>query len=116
MGRLAGPFDVPTPINVMISTLGVVPKKTPGEYRLIHDLSFPKFNSVNSHINKFHTEVSYELIDHCITIIQAIGPKCLIAKADIKDAFRIIPFGFLLGQISFIMIIDTSTSLELKIT
>ena len=91
MGRLAGPFDVPTPINVIISPLGVVPKKTPGEYRLIHDLSFPKFNSVNSHINKFHTEVSYELLDHCITIIQAIGPKCLIAKADIKDAFRIIP-------------------------
>ena len=91
MGRLAGPFDVPTPSNVIISPLGVVPKKTPGEYRLIHDLSFPKFNSVNSHINKFHTEVSYELLDHCITIIQAIGPKCLIAKADIKDAFRIIP-------------------------
>ena len=46
MGRVAGPFDSPTPPDLIISPLGVVPKKTPGEYRLIHDLSFPKDNSV----------------------------------------------------------------------
>ena len=33
-GRLAGPFH---PFRV--SRLGVVPKKTPGEFRLIHHLS-----------------------------------------------------------------------------
>ena len=69
MVRLAGPFAVPTPANVIVSPLGVVPKKVPGEYRLIHDLSLPKFDSVNSYINKFYTEVSYELLDHCIGII-----------------------------------------------
>ena len=42
LGRVAGPFARPTPPNLIISPLGVVPKKTPGEYRLIHDLSFPK--------------------------------------------------------------------------
>ena len=38
-----------------------------------------------------YTEVTYEILDHCLSIIQSIGPGCLIAKADIKDAFRIIP-------------------------
>ena len=71
--------------------MGVVPKKTPGEYRLIHDLSFPKDNSVNSHIPKTYTEVQYELLDDCISIICSLGPNCLIVKADINDAFRIIP-------------------------
>ena len=91
LGRVAGPFASPTPPDLIISPLGVVPKKTPGEYRLIHDLSFPKDNSVNSHIPKIFTEVQYELLDDCISIICSLGPNCLIAKADIKDAFRIIP-------------------------
>ena len=55
LGRMAGPFASPTPPDLIIYTLGVVPKKTPGEYRLIHDLSFPKDNSVNSHIPKTYT-------------------------------------------------------------
>ena len=41
-GRLAGPF---------VSPLGVVPKKSPGEFRLIHHLSFPKGASVNDGIS-----------------------------------------------------------------
>ena len=31
------------------------------------------------------------MLDDCIAIICSLGPNCLIAKADIKDAFRIIP-------------------------
>ena len=91
MGRVAGPFDVLTPADVILSPIGVVPKKKPGEFRLIHDLSFPKLDSVNSHTEKVYTEVTYEILDHCLSIIQSIGPVCLIAKADIKDAIRIIP-------------------------
>ena len=37
LGRVAGPFARPTPPNLIISPLRVVPKKTPVEYRLIHD-------------------------------------------------------------------------------
>ena len=91
MGRVAGPCDVLTHADVILSPLGVVPKKKPGEFWLIHDLSFPKFDSVNSHIEKVYTEVTYELIDKCLSIMQSIGPGCLIAKADTKEAFRIIP-------------------------
>ena len=87
MGIVASPFGELTPAEVIISPLGVVPTKNPGEFRLIHDLSLPKLDSVNSH----YTEVIYELLVHCLPIIQSIGPGCLIAKADIKDAFRILP-------------------------
>ena len=38
--RISGPHHKPLP-NMVISPLGLVPKKEPGHYRLIHDLSFP---------------------------------------------------------------------------
>ena len=40
--RLAGPFDTPPFPVFRVSPLGIVPKKTPGEFRLIHHLSYPK--------------------------------------------------------------------------
>ena len=76
---------------MIISPLCLVPKKTPGEFRVIHDLSFPKGNSVNSHIAREECAVQYETLDVCIEIIQRIGRGCLISKADLQDAFRIIP-------------------------
>ncbi len=45
--QLAGPFDRPPFPNFRVSPLGVVPKKAPVEYRLIHHLSFPCGASVN---------------------------------------------------------------------
>ena len=91
LGRIAGPFDNPPCDNFIVSPLGLVPKKTQGEFRLIHDLSFPKGDSVNSHIDPEFSSVQYEILDHCVEIIQSIGSNCLIAKADLQDAFRIIP-------------------------
>ena len=41
-GRLAGPFVSPSISPFTVSPLGVVPKNPPGEFRLIHHLSFPK--------------------------------------------------------------------------
>ena len=41
-GRLAGPFPIPPLSPFGISQLGVVPKKNPGEFLLIHHLSYPK--------------------------------------------------------------------------
>lgn len=39
--QLAGPFLSPPLSPFRISPLGIVPKKVPGEFRLIHHLSFP---------------------------------------------------------------------------
>jgi len=36
-----GPFCQPPFPNLKVSPIGLVPKKTPGEFRLIHHLSFP---------------------------------------------------------------------------
>ena len=49
-GRIIGPFDTPPFENFRISPLGLVPKKAPGEFRLIHHLSFPEGSSVNDGI------------------------------------------------------------------
>ena len=95
LGRVAGPFQSPPLSNMVFSPLGLVPKKEPGDFRLIHDLSYPKANSVNSHIAPEFSAVSFEMLDDCIRIMLELGKGCLIAKADLKDAFRIIPISAL---------------------
>ena len=89
--RLAGPFQSPPLSPFWVSPLGVVPKKVPGEFRLIHYLSFPKGSSVNDGIPSEHTSVHYATIDGAIKLIRSAGPACFLAKTDIKNAFRIIP-------------------------
>ena len=76
---------------MVFSHLGLVTKKEPGEFRLIHDLNYPKENSVNYHIAPEFSPVSFNMLDDCIRIMWELGKGCLVVKADIKDAFRIIP-------------------------
>jgi hypothetical protein len=89
--RLAGPFQSPPFSNLRISPLGVVPKKSPGDFRLIHHLSFPKGSSVNDGISADNTTVCYATIRDAIRLIKLAGPGCFLAKTDVKSAFRIIP-------------------------
>ena len=89
--RLAGPFQSPPLSPFWISPLGIVPKKVPGEFRLIHHLSFPKGSSVNDGIPPEHTSFHYATMDGAIKLIKSAGPGCFLAKTDIKNAFRIIP-------------------------
>ena len=82
----------PPPFSVFrVSPLGLVPKKTEGEFRLIHHLSFPKGTSLNDGIPPEHTSVSYATVEDAIRFIKTVGPGCFLAKTDIKNAFRIIP-------------------------
>ena len=90
-GRLAGPFECPPFPKFRVSPLGVVPKKTPGEYRLIHHLSFPRGDSVNDGIAPEHASVQYARVDDAVVIIKQLGSGCFLAKTDIKSAFRILP-------------------------
>lgn len=73
------------------SPLGVVPKKDPGSFRIIHDLSFPTGQSVNDLIPQDLTSVVYEDFDHVASLVVAAGKGALIAKVDIQSAFRILP-------------------------
>ena len=90
-GRIVGPFRTPPFANFRTSPLGVVPKKDPSEFRLIHHLSYPKGNSVNDAIPDYCSSVKYASVSDAITAIKATGEGCFLAKTDIKSAFRIIP-------------------------
>ena len=89
--RIAGPFPSDPFPDMVYSPLGLVPKKTSGEFRLIHDLSFPKPNSVNSHILPESITVAFQTLDHCVEQLATLGKGAFIAKANLQDAFRIIP-------------------------
>ena len=67
-----------------------MPKKEPGQFRLIHDLSFPKRRSVNSVITPENTRISYQNIETVIDLVVKYGRHCLMAKADIEDALRLL--------------------------
>ena len=60
LNRIAGPFKAPPLKNLVCSPLGLVPKNVPVKFRLIHDLSYPKGNSVNSLIPQENSTVKYD--------------------------------------------------------
>ena len=91
LGRVAGPFKEIPFTNFQNSPLGLLPKQDPGKLRLIHDLSFSKGDSINFYTSKEFTTDQYESLDRVVELVRSCSPRCLIAKADIQDAFRLIP-------------------------
>lgn len=89
--RVAGPFVDPPFPNLQISPFGLVPKKVPGEFRLIHNLSFPDNKSINDGIPREFCSVQYQNIDNAVALIKRFGKGCLLSKTDLENAFRIIP-------------------------
>ena len=74
-----------------ISPLGVVPKKLPGEFRVIHNLSYPEGESVNDYIPQEFSTVQYATTQNSISFIKEADSVVFMAKVDIEAAFRIIP-------------------------
>ena len=91
--RVEGPFKNPPFDNFRISPLGLVPKKAPGSWRLIHHLSYPdkKLNSVNAGISDESAAVQYAGIEQAIQRIKILGKNTYLCKTDIRSAFRIVP-------------------------
>lgn len=90
-GRVAGPFLSPPFANFRISPLGIIPKKEPNSFRMIHHLSYPFGSSLNDDIDAALCSVSYSSFDDALTKIRKLGHSALLAKADIKSAFRLLP-------------------------
>lgn len=86
-----GPFDPAQCSGLITSSLGVVPKSTPGKFRVIVDLSSPSGSSVNDQTCRELTHVAYSSIEDAALLMQALGPGTQLAKIDIKEAYRIIP-------------------------
>ena len=92
LSRILGPFHEP-PVNpaFRISPLGVVPKKVPGEFWVIHNLSHPDGNSVNDYIPREFSSVHYATIQDAISFIKVSDSIVFMGKVDIEAAFRIMP-------------------------
>ena len=92
LGRVAGPYDRPPFETYQISPVFLRPKSTPGEFRIILDLSFPKNDdSINSKIDEDYRSVEYSNIGDAIRILHGLPIGAFSCKIDIKDAFRLIP-------------------------
>lgn len=90
-GKIAGPFTSPPFQNFRISPLGIIPKKEPNSFGLIHYLSYPDGLSLNDEISLEMCLVSYASFDDALVKIRSVGSSALLAKADIKSAFHLLP-------------------------
>ena len=91
-GRLLGPLTPRAAGLVHTSPSGLVPKvRQLGKFRLIVDLSNPERGSVNDGISEDLCTIRYSSVDDAVAIIQSLGPNTLLAKLDLKDAYRIVP-------------------------
>ncbi|CAG2191357.1 unnamed protein product [Mytilus edulis] len=89
LGRMAGPFDHPPLPTLRISPIFLAEKKN-GDYRLIHNLSYPLHNSVNDFIDEKYCSVQYSGIDDAVRLVQNIGIAGKLSKSDVKSAFRLL--------------------------
>ena len=65
--------------------------KQDGSWRVITHLSAPDGLSINDHIDPEAVTLSYTTIDHAVKISQQLGRGTLLAKIDLKQAFRQCP-------------------------
>ena len=87
-----GPYETVTAGDkYRISPLGVVPKKTIGEFRMIQHLSFPYGASINDSIPQEFSSVQYANIQDAVKLITKTKNTVYMAKVDIESALRIIP-------------------------
>ena len=91
-GNILGPFLPHTAPAVHINRFGVIPKKhQQGKWHLITDLSFPEGKSVNDLIDPKLCSLKYITVEQVAKEAIALENGSLIAKIDIKAAYRLIP-------------------------
>lgn len=93
-GFMIGPLDKsPFPVS-RINPIGVATRKYSGKKRLIIDLSAPhhdEVQSINSLIPLPPFSLYYASIDDAIKLIKQAGRRAWLSKADITDAFKVMP-------------------------
>ena len=73
MNRIAGPFKQEPFSHFRTYPLGLVEKKIPGKFRLIHHLSYPPGDSISDGISPEDAHVRYQSIDHAVQQLQQLG-------------------------------------------
>ena len=80
------------PAGLIMSHLGVIPKRgQDNQWRLILDLSHPPNHSINGGVSKELSSLTYASVDDAVRNILRLGQGTLLAKCDIKQAYRNVP-------------------------
>jgi len=90
-GRVMGLLDPGQFPYVHRSQFGVVPKSTPGKWRLIVDLSSPEGKSVNDGVSVPQCSLTYVRVEDAIQGVAAMGRGSLMAQVDIRQAYKTVP-------------------------
>ena len=91
-GRVLGPFSAPPISRLQTNSFGVIPKRhQPGKWRLILDLSSPDGHSVNDGIGSEACTLNYISVQDVAGEVARRGRGSLLAKTDVKQAYRQIP-------------------------
>ncbi len=92
VGGIICPFPLGAVSDLQVSRMGVIPiGHIPGNWRLITDLSFPPWESVNDGIEPAFCSLSYTSVEKAARAAQSLGPGALVAKTDIQAAYRLVP-------------------------
>ena len=78
-------------IPVQTNRCGVIPKGHSGKWRVITDLSYPLGSSVNDSIDSTLCSLTYTSVEKVAQQVMSLGTGALMAKVDIKSAYRLIP-------------------------
>ena len=90
----AGAFPAPPPPvpSLVVSRFGVIPKRGQSNmWRLIVDLSSTEGRSVNDGISPEDCSLTYISVDNIAECVGALGRGTLLAKSDVKQAYRQVP-------------------------
>ena len=94
LGRMTPilPVSALAPPLLQLGPFGVMPKRNrPNKWRLIVDLSSPEGHSVYAAIWEDLCSVAYASLDHAVQLVQSLGQGALLAKLDLKEAYRAVP-------------------------
>ena len=89
-GTISGPYHKP-PFSEFHCSPVTAADKPDGSARLILDMSSPRGDALNERIDKEQFTCHYSLFDNAVNMIRRVGPRAVLAKLDVKNAFRLCP-------------------------
>jgi len=90
-GRIHGPFVEPPLPNFRCSPLGTATHKRDPKRRVFNHYSWPDASSVNSQTADQEGSIQYDPFTSAAAALKESGRGSLLAKLDLKDAYRHIP-------------------------
>ena len=79
-GRIIGPLCPQDCPGIFTSSIAAIPKKTPGQWRVIVDLLSPVGASVNDNLRREFAHVAYSSVKNAAMMLHSLGEGALLAK------------------------------------